>query len=398
MIIKYFFMRTFYGIIYPKEVGTRMKKFGVSAALMGFALVVPCGAGAAYPVYQKPNMQNQIVTNGRVVYYPNAGNVQPVVQNGVVSLPQNQVVMVNPNVAASPTRITGALPRVGSNATAAGRQYYQPADYDRLADSGLYIGVSAAYNASLMGNMSADYAGESKSFTVPGAFKEADFRSDTVIPLQVSVGAAINNDIRVDFSFLRYGGLSYAENVQTADGAGGFVTASVDGGAITSNATMLNVYYNIDSYTGYVAGGALRPYIGAGVGISLNTIADYVVLDNTFYSEMDPAYAEPGDLTGVSDIYAYHNGGTTEQLAFMLEGGVTTELSGGLKLDFFVRYANLGRVKTSGSIVMSQTEWLGDGAGGEYEAPYDSVYHYTNWYESGRLSTVDVGARLRLQF
>ena len=375
-----------------------MKKFGVSAALMGFALVVPYGAGAAYPVYQKPNMQNQIVTNGRVVYYPNAGNVQPVVQNGVVSLPQNQVVMVNPNVAASPTRITGALPRVGSNATAAGRQYYQPADYDRLADSGLYIGVSAAYNASLMGNMSADYAGESKSFTVPGAFKEADFRSDTVIPLQVSVGAAINNDIRVDFSFLRYGGLSYAENVQTADGAGGFVTASVDGGAITSNATMLNVYYNIDSYTGYVAGGALRPYIGAGVGISLNTIADYVVLDNTFYSEMDPAYAEPGDLTGVSDIYAYHNGGTTEQLAFMLEGGVTTELSGGLKLDFFVRYANLGKVKTSGSIVMSQTEWLGDGAGGEYEAPYDSVYHYTNWYESGRLSTVDVGARLRLQF
>ena len=375
-----------------------MRKFGVSAALMGFVLGAPCGAGAVYPVYQNPNMPNQIVTNGRVMYYPNTGTTQPVAQNGVITLPQNQVVMVNSNVAASPTRITGALPRVGSNATAAGRQYYQPADYDRLADSGLYIGVSAAYNASLMGNISAEYTGETKAFTVPGAFKEADFRSDTVIPLQVSVGAAINNDIRVDFSFLRYSGLSYAENVQTADGAGGFVTASVDGGAITANATMLNVYYNIDSYTGYVAGGALRPYIGAGVGISLNTIADYVVLDNTFYSDMDPAYAEPGDLTGVSDIYAYHNGGTTEQLAFMLEGGVTTELSGGLKLDFFVRYANLGRVKTSGSIVMSQTEWLGDGAGGEYEAPYDSVYHYTNWYESGRLSMVDVGARLRLQF
>lgn len=375
-----------------------MKKFGISAALMGFVLGVPCGAGAAYPVYQNPYMQNQIVTNGRVLYYPNATNTQPMVQNGMVVPGQNQVVMVNPNVAASPTRITGTLPRVGSNATAAGRQYYQPADYDRLADSGLYIGVSAAYNASLMGNMSADYAGESKAFTVPGAFKEADFRSDTVIPLQLSVGAAINNDIRVDFSFLRYSGISYAENVQTADGAGGYVTAKVDGGAITANATMLNVYYNIDSYTGYVAGGSLRPYVGAGVGISLNTIADYVVLDNTFYSEMDPAYAGAGDLTGVSDIYAYHNGGTTEQLAFMLEGGVTTELSGGLKMDFFVRYANLGRVKTSGSIVMSQTEWLGDGAGGEYEAPYDSVYHYTNWYESGRLSTVDVGARLRLQF
>ena len=140
--------------------------------------------------------------------------------------------------------------------------------------------------------------------------------------------------------------------------------------------------------------------------MSLNTIADYVVTDNGPYYELsdedlnDPTIPD-GTLSTVENINAYHNGGTTEQLAFMLEGGVTTELSGGLKLDFFVRYANLGKVKTSGSIVMSQTEWLGDGSGapdGEYESPYDSVYHYTDWYESGRLSMVDVGARLRLQF
>lgn len=382
-------MGRFYGIMYQKEVRTRMKKFGVSAVLMGIVLAAPSGADAAYPVYQNAN--NQIVANGQVIYYPNQATTQAVPN-------QNQVIMVNPNVAANPTRITGTLPKVGSNVTAAGRQYYQPADYDRLADSGLYIGLSAAYSASIMGTMGADYTGETKAFAVPGAFKPADFQSDTVIPLQVSVGAAINNDIRVDFSFTRYSGLSYADQVETADGAGGFVTAKVDGGAITANATMLNVYYNIDSYTGFIAGGSLRPYIGVGAGISLNTIADYVVLDNTFYSEMNPIGAVAGDLTGVSDIYAYHNGGTTEQLAFMLEGGVTTELSGGLKLDFFVRYANLGRVKTSGSIVMSQTEWLSDGMDGEYEAPYDSVYHYTDWFESGRLSMVDVGARLRLQF
>ena len=373
-----------------------MKKFGISAALMGIVLGVPYGAGAVYPVYQNPNANNQIVTNGRVVYYPTGTQTVPQNATGVVN--PNQVVVANSIVAANPSRITGMLPKVGSNATAAGRQYYQPADYDRLADSGLYIGLSAAYNASRMGSMSADYADEFKSFTVPGAFKEADFRADTVIPLQVSVGAAINNDIRIDFSYTRYSGLSYADTVETADGTGEFVPAQVDGGAVTANATMLNVYYNIDSYTGFIAGGSLRPYIGAGVGISFNTIADYVVLDNHFYSEMLPSQAGAGDLTGVSDIYAYHNGGTTEQLAFMLEGGVTTDLSGGLKLDFFVRYANLGKVKTSGSIVMSQTEWLGDGAGGEYEAPYDSVYHYTNWYESGRLAMVDVGARLRLQF
>ena len=67
-------------------------------------------------------------------------------------------------------------------------------------------------------------------------------------------------------------------------------------------------------------------------------------------------------------------------------------------MDLFARYANLGNVKTSGSIILSQIEWLSDGLGGEVQADYDSVFHYTNWYESGRLSLIDVGARLRLQF
>ena len=380
-----------------------MKRIGFSAAFAGFVLGAFGGANAAYPVYQGYQATN---AQGQVMYLPgNAGTTQQVFIPGAV---QQQQQVIIPTVqggaatSATPTRITGALPRVGSTATKAGRQYYQPADYDRLADSGLYIGISAAYTASVMGSMGADYTGEQNAWFVPGAFKDADFSTDTVIPLQLSVGAAINNDIRVDFSYLRYSGIDYPNQVDSSDGAGGFVVGQVDGGAITANTTMLNVYYNIDSYTGYLAGGALRPYIGAGVGLSLNTISDYVVYDGSFYAEVDdPTLAGAGELTGISDVYAYHNGGTTEQFAFMLEGGLTTELDGGLKLDFFVRYANLGKVKTSGSIVVSQTEWLGDGTGvlpGEYEAPYDSVFHYTNWYESGRLSVVDVGVRLRLQF
>lgn len=372
-----------------------MKKINISAILVGIAALLPGASRAAYPVYsgyqnQQQSQQMYQATNaqGQMVYLPGtSGNV----------------VVANSGVAASPTRITGSLPRVGSNVVSAGRQYYQPADYDRLADSGLYIGVSVGYSASIMGDIAADYTGEDKAFFVPGAFQAADFKSDTVIPLQISVGAAINNDIRIDFSYLRYSGISYPSMVKSSNGAGGFVDAAVDGGAITNNATMLNIYYNIDSYTGYIAGGMLRPYVGAGVGISLNTIADYVVYDNTFYEEYSANELPSvpiGKLTGVSDVYAYHNGGTSEQLAFMLEGGVTTDLDGGLKLDFFVRYANLGRVKTSGSIVVSQTEWLSTGGIEPYEEPaaYDSVFHYTNWYESGRIGMVDVGARLRLQF
>lgn len=359
-----------------------MKKVGFLAALTGILFGVHGTADAAtYPVYTGYQGTNAA---GQVVLLPTTGGT--VMQTS------------NPNVA-NPTRVTGALPRVGSNTTTvAGRQYYQPTDFDRLADSGLYVGLAVGYSASVSGSVISDYMDEEGGQFVPGAFQEADFATDTVIPLQLSVGASINNDLRIDFGYLRYSGIAYPSMVKSADGIGGYVDATVDGGAITANATMLNLYYNIDSYTGYLAGGMLRPYIGIGAGISLNTIADYVVYDDTFYSEMEPSVAGPGDLTGISDVYAYHNGGTSEQFAFMVEGGLTTEMDGGIKIDFFVRYTNLGKVRTSGSIIVSQTEWLGDGAGSEYPAPYDRVYHYTNWYEGGRLSMIDLGLRLRLQF
>ncbi len=393
-----------------------MKKTKILAVLTGIMASVPFGARAAYPVYNP----QQLARQGYVINtYPQQQNArysgnamygqQPRVVGQTTNITTQQMVAASAtngrpmtaNIGATnPNRITGMLPRVGSSATNAGRQYYQASDYDRLADSGLYIGLSAGYSTMISGQMSADYAGQDQAFFAPGSFRASDFNSDSVIPLQVSVGAAINSDVRVDFSFLRYTGMSYAGNIQTSTGDG-YTDATVSGGAITSNSTMLNVYYNIDSFTGNVMGGQLRPYVGAGIGLSLNTIADYVVFDNSFYDEtngLGPGSIQAGGLTAISDVYAYHNGGTMEQIAFQLEGGVTTSMNDGLKLDFFVRYANLGKVKTSGSIVVSQTEWLSDGAGDEYEAPYDSVFHYTNWFESGTLSSLDVGVRLRLEF
>ena len=349
-----------------------------------------CGAHAAYPVY-----------------VPQAGvYAQPqMVPVGQQYIPAN-VIAQNPS-AANPTRITGAIPRVGSNAaqTNTMRQYYQPSNYDRLADSGLYFGLSIAYSTSVQGGMQADYMNEFNAWHVPGAFQRANFKADTVLPLQLSVGAAINSDVRVDFSYIRYSGMSYPDMVQTSDGAGGYFDVVATGGAVSSNATMLNLYYNLDSFTGSFVGGGLRPYVGVGLGISTNTIADYLIYDHNFYDEVPlGAPSPPGKLTAISDIYAYHAGGTRENLAYMFEGGVTTELEGGIKIDFFVRYSGLGKVQSSGSIVVSQTEWLGTGygvigdEGAEEPAPYDSVFHYTNWFESGNLASVDLGIRLRLQF
>jgi len=378
-----------------------MKKTKILAVLTGIMVSAPFVARAAYPVYNPQQMARQgYVINNYPQQQQMVGRTNITTQQLVAASATNGRPMVTNIGATNPNRITGALPRVGSSATNAGRQYYQASDYDRLADSGLYIGLSAGYSSMIKGQMTADYAGQQNSFFAPGSFRPSDIQSDSVIPLSVSVGAAINSDVRVDFSYLRYTGMSYANNVQTSTGDG-FTDATVSGGAMTSNATMLNVYYNIDSFTGNVMGGQLRPYVGAGIGLSLNTIADYVVFDNSFYDEtsgLGPGSVQAGGLTAISDVYAYHNGGTMEQLAFQLEGGVTTAMNEGLKLDFFIRYANLGKVKTSGSVIVSQTEWLSDGAGDEYEAPYDSVFHYTNWFESGTLSSLDIGVRLRLEF
>lgn len=364
-----------------------MKKVSFFAILSGIVSFLPFKAGAEYPVFNPQLLaQNGYVVNTQYTTQPNmTGQGTNITSQQLAAASASKGRPMTTVAATTPNRVTGALPRVGSAATNAGRQYYQPADYDRLAESGLYIGLSAAYSTMIKGQMSADYANDPSGFLAPGSFRPSDIQSDTVIPLQISVGAAINSDIRVDFSFLRYSGMSYAGTTETSTGDGGFAETTVSGGAITSNSTMLNVYYNIDSLTGYMAGGALRPYVGAGIGLALNTIADYVVFD--------PGPYDDAQLPGqVFDIEGYHNGGTMEQLAFNLEAGVSTDMKDGLKLDFFVRYANLGKVQTSGSVVVTQAE-LPDNAD-----IYDATYHFIDWYESGRLSSLDVGARVRLEF
>ncbi|MFA7188373.1 MAG: hypothetical protein WC137_02785 [Alphaproteobacteria bacterium] len=373
-----------------------MKKLGIFIACT--AMLMGSGAYAVYPAYNGTTqyVQYQQANTGYTT------NNQGYVQQQYVPVSNNKLV-----TASNPNRVTGSLPRVGTSATTVGRQYYQSSDYDRLADSGLYIGLSIGYSTATSGGIQADYLDETNAFFAPGAFETADFKKDTILPLQLSIGAAINSDVRVDFSYSRYSGLSYADSVETGDGAGGYVDVKATGGAISSTATMLNIYYNLDSYTGYMAGGSMRPYVGVGLGISTNTIADYLVYDPSFYSEADiiegQTYAA-GTLTAISDIYAYHAGGTTEQLAYMLEGGLTTELEGGIKLDFFIRYSGMGKVQSSGSIVVSQTEWLSTGlaaigkTGAEEAATYDSVFHYTNWFESGNIGTIDAGVRMRIQF
>jgi hypothetical protein len=387
--------------------GKLSKKYRIFTGFIGLFVLASPPATAAYPAGggQTIQYQAQVQYQGPVQYQQASQYPQQyaVPQQGYI--PANQIARY-PS-ATMPNRITGSLPKVGNAYVNAGRKYYQPEGFDRLSDSGLYVGVSLGYTYSVGGGMIAEYADQPDAWYVPGAFQTAKFAYGTVLPIQISVGAAINNDVRVDFSYLRYSGISYPGTVQTSDGADGFFDVQATDGRVSTTATMLNLYYNLDSYTGVLASGSLRPYIGIGLGISTNTISDYLVYDASFYPEPDIYDGDvpvPGTLTAISDVYAYHSGGTTEQLSYALEGGVTTELDGGLKIDFFMRWANLGRVESSGSVVVSQTEWLATGAapigvnGSEQPADYDSVFHYTNWKEGGSMTSIDLGVRLRIQF
>lgn len=365
-----------------------MKRYGFFAFLAMAAGGTGAHAAGAYPVYTG--------------YVPTTGNVPYVSQNAV-----NQLAAQMPG-------INIAQPRVASNAPVQpmpqyaaqpATQYYTAATQpDTLSPTGgVYVGISAAYNVSVSGGMTADYANQAGSYAAPGAFQQAKFRKDTVVPIQVSVGGNINSEFRADLSYARYGGISYPNTVKTADGSGGFVTASATGGGISANVAMLNVYYDLDSLTGSLGGGRIRPYVGAGVGISVNSISDYVVFDPNYYQFYpDGANLAPGTPAAVSDIFAYHSGGTMEQLAYMLEGGVTAALGNSLSADFFVRYSGLGRVQSSGNITVTQTEYLATGLDtipnpGSLD-PFNVTQQYLNWFESGQLGLIDIGVRLRMQF
>ncbi|MCL2339005.1 MAG: hypothetical protein FWC51_03590, partial [Proteobacteria bacterium] len=326
-----------------------MKKVGV------FAMLAVAFGGSAFAATNTYPIYNGYVPGGNVGMGP-AQYQMPNMQ-GAQYIPQNTVGY------GANGRITGGLPPVGSNVAAARQYYDQP---DATADDnvgGVYIGLGAGFSMVTMGGMTADYAGQNYSYLVPGAFKTANYKKNSVMPLEVVVGGDINSQFRIDLSYTRYNGLSYPDKVETADGNGGFIPVTAAGGAITGNAAMINLYYNLDSFTGAIGGGSIRPYIGVGVGIAMNTISDYVVYDGNFYyapgfasGSASPGF-DPNNPVAVSDIYAYHAGGTTENIAYKVEGGVTTKLSDGILVDLFVRYSGLGKVQSSGNITLSQTDY-----------------------------------------
>lgn len=254
-----------------------------------------------------------------------------------------------------------------------------------------YAGLSVGYVAFMNGGMTADYKNKTDSWVVPGSFRQSEFEiNKRSTPIQFSVGANIINDLRVDISHMFYSGISLPGLVSTSAGGrdGGYTdyfSFHSRGGDISGSATMVNAYYNLDHFTGRIIGGKLSPYIGAGIGLGTNKISDYVIYE-------EGHHAIDAGMTGSSNILVVHSGGTTNNFAYSFEVGGTSQLFNRLQLDLFVRYTDLGRVQTNGDVLLTQTVWV-DGA-----PDHNETLNYKNWRESGTLSIVDIGARLRFLF
>jgi len=216
----------------------------------------------------------------------------------------------------------------------------------------LYAGFALGRVMSVGGRMRPNYELGPGAWFNSSSFQQTAFQNNDAMSIQAVVGMSISDNLRIDASWMNYSGISMLGSAQQF------------GGNISSEAIMLNVYHNLDSYTGRIINGIFRPYIGIGAGVGFNTIADWIYNTSIYQAGM--------------------SGSSTTSLAGALEFGLTAESDKGLMLDFFVRWTNLGRVSATGWM------WADDLAN-------NLEYNTDEWRERGIISMLDMGVRLRLQ-
>jgi opacity protein-like surface antigen len=245
----------------------------------------------------------------------------------------------------------------------------------------------------------------------PGSFQQSDFKTNESSAVQFLFGTSMNENLRFDVSYTHYFDISMTmdskgpiplDPLVTGHTGGYRFSTSNDTPSISSNAMLLSAYYNfLDSLVGRLK---LRPYVGAGIGMASNTISDYVVYDAGAYIIPSLLGTTPsvGTVVGLTDLYARHKGGTVTNFAYAFELGITANLTNRVVLDIFGRWMNLGDVESNG-IVVTHGNLVGGGTvvtpgtgHGSYSGTSDS--YFPEWGESGTLSVLDIGARLRWMF
>lgn len=141
---------------------------------------------------------------------------------------------------------------------------------------------------------------------------------DNAASFGVGVGYRFGQGLRADLTFNWRPNADYKSSVSDRFGNVGSSTADVS--VLTG---LVNVYYDIPT------GGALRPFVGAGIGFSRNHISDISYTLNG--GALDREQSE-----------------TKTNFAWALTAGAAYAVTDKMLLDLAYRYVDVGDVKTSG--------------------------------------------------
>lgn len=302
-----------------------------------------------------------------------------------------------------------------------------------------------------------------------GKFDGTGLTNDKVIPpmnnistglgkpkmFNLGFGVMQNRDIRIDVSYTNISGLKYDSTAYTEEqwcgpseygDDGDFLfdcadESDVTGGSIKSNALMLNIQFPVTEMFGDLFDTSfVTPYIGAGIGMSFNTVGDYTVTDEYGNAEI-PATADGlayDETTGdnLAGYYQYdgtitHFGAMTNNIAWSIEAGLTFNLDKKTMLDVYYKKANYGSIKSKDVVyyeyeavdIVDPTDdattvdtdegqitdyctaqaikegfaWNEDTDWCESES-YTQNGYTTSATEKGKIETTEIGVKLRLIF
>ena len=273
----------------------------------------------------------------------------------------------------------------------------------------LYLGLGVGKTISAFSKFKADYKEKLDAWLAPGFFQKSEFESDESLNIQVLLGTHVTQNFRIEFTYLHYSDLSLKlkshsllsidENLTSHTGEYKFDKKP----DISADLAMLNIYYYLDRLIGSFK---VRPYIGAGIGLSQNVISDYIVFDGGAYiiPGMQDTLQEPGTPIRVSDIKTRHKGNTVGNFTFSFELGASYNLTENCIVDVFGRYINLGTVESDGvvstyNLFVSTSNDIPVGNIYNTGAPAgETTSYYPDWKEKGNLNVVDIGLKLRFLF
>ena len=149
----------------------------------------------------------------------------------------------------------------------------------------------------------------------------------------------------------------------------------VSGGDIAADFFGIGFQYKLDRMFGSFMGGMLKPYVGFQFGMTNNAISDYTLRstgwtdDGEIYDIDDDGnytgWVWDGECNNFNDPFAcvvndYSNadikfkGAGRTGFGYGIEAGLTLEIEKNLLLEFFYRRTSLGKVGTSGQMIINQ--------------------------------------------